>query len=67
MAFDPQRTTMTRTEAARAEIDVGLRSYMLRVYNYMSLGVAFTGAIAMMVATNESLVMSIASMFWVFF
>ena len=67
MAFDPQRTTMTRTEAARAEIDVGLRSYMLRVYNYMCLGVAFTGAIAMMVATNESLVMSIASMFWVFF
>ena len=68
MAFDPQRTTMTRAEAARAEIDVGLRSYMLRVYNYMSLGVAFTGAIAMMVAIRtRSLVETIASMFWLFF
>ena len=67
MAFDPQRTTMTRAEAARAEIDVGLRSYMLRVYNYMSLGVAFTGAIAMLVASDAALVQGVASMFWVFF
>ncbi len=67
MAFDPQRTTMTRAEAARAEIDVGLRSYMLRVYNYMSLGVAFTGAIAMLVASDVALVQGVASMFWVFF
>ena len=67
MAFDPQRTTMTRTEAARAEIDVGLRSYMLRVYNYMSLGVAYTGAIAMIVASDVGLVQTIASMFWLFF
>ena len=67
MSFDPERVTMTRSEAARAEIDVGLRSYMLRVYNYMSLGVAFTGAIAMLVATNPNLVMTIASMFWVLF
>ena len=67
MAFDPQQTTMTRTDAARAEIDVGLRSYMLRVYNYMSLGVAFTGAIAMLVASDVALVQGVAQMFWVFF
>ncbi len=67
MSFDPERVTITRSEAARAEIDVGLRSYMLRVYNYMSLGVAFTGAIAMLVATNPNMVMTVASMFWVFF
>jgi hypothetical protein len=67
MSFDPERVTMTRSEAARTEIDAGLRSYMLRVYNYMSLGVAFTGAIAMLVATNPNLVMTIASMFWVLF
>jgi FtsH-binding integral membrane protein len=67
MAFDPERTTMTRAEAARAEIDVGLRSYMLRVYNYMSLGVAFTGAIAMFVASDVAFVQTIASMFWLFF
>ncbi len=67
MAFDPQRTTMTRGEAARAEIVVGLRSYMLRVYNYMCLGVAFTGAISMLVAMNESLVFTVAQSFWLFF
>lgn len=67
MAFNPQHVTLTRTEAARAEIDAGLRSYMLRVYNYMSLGVAFTGAIAMLVASNVALVQGVASMFWLFF
>ena len=33
--------------AARAEaIDVGLRAYMIRVYNYMAAGVALTGVVA---------------------
>src|SRR5512142_3577954 len=32
--------------AARAEIDAGLRAYMLRVYNYMAAGVALTGVVA---------------------
>jgi len=36
--------TVTRTEAA---IDQGLRSYMLSVYNYMTLGLAITGAAAL--------------------
>ena len=67
MAFGPERATMTRADARRAEIDVGLRSYMLRVYNYMSLGVAMTGAIAMSVASNESAVATVGSMFWLFF
>jgi len=67
MAFDPQHVTLTRTETARAEIDAGLRSYMLRVYNYMSLGVAFTGAIAMLIASDPALVQGVASMFWLFF
>ena len=54
--------------AAGAAIDEGLRSYMLRVYNYMSLGVAFTGAIAMIVAMNPPLVMALAGGgFWVLF
>jgi len=58
---------MTRSDAARAEVDAGLRSYMLRVYNYMSLGVAFTGAIAMFVASDVAFVQGVASMFWLFF
>lgn len=36
--------TAARTQA---EIDLGLRSYMLRVYNYMTLGLAITGAAAL--------------------
>lgn len=32
--------------ADRAAVDVGLRAYMLRVYNYMAAGVALTGIVA---------------------
>ncbi|MEM7225342.1 MAG: Bax inhibitor-1/YccA family protein [Pseudomonadota bacterium] len=60
MAFGPDRNTMTRTQARSAEIDVGLRSYMLRVYNYMSLGVAFTGIVALLVAMNPAIMQAIA-------
>jgi len=37
------------TPAARAgvAVDQGLRAYMLRVYNYMALGLAITGAVAL--------------------
>ena len=27
-------------------IDAGLRAYMIRVYNYMAIGVALTGVVA---------------------
>ncbi|MBL8666943.1 MAG: Bax inhibitor-1/YccA family protein [Rhodospirillales bacterium] len=51
---------MTRRQAEAAQIDVGLRQYMLRVYNYMALGVAATGIIAMLVAQNPALMQAIA-------
>ncbi len=35
---------------ARADIDEGLRQYMLRVYNYMASGLAITGIIAYLTA-----------------
>lgn len=40
--------------ATGADIDVGLRSYMLRVYNYMVLGLALTGAVAFFISTSPS-------------
>ena len=46
---------MTRTEAMQADIDVGLRQYMLRVYNYMASGLALTGIVAYMVANTSLL------------
>ncbi|PLX36580.1 MAG: hypothetical protein C0606_15005 [Hyphomicrobiales bacterium] len=43
--------------AGAADIDAGLRSYMLRVYNYMAIGLAITGlaaiAIFNMAVTND--------------
>jgi FtsH-binding integral membrane protein len=46
---------MTRTEAMQAEIDVGLREYMLRVYNYMASGLALTGIVAYLVVNSSLL------------
>jgi FtsH-binding integral membrane protein len=54
MAFGPERRTISRAEAQVADIDVGLRKYMLGVYNYMALGVAFTGIVALLVASSPA-------------
>lgn len=61
------RKYMTRTQTVAAGVDVGLRSYMLRVYNYMALGVALTGGIGMAVASSAEAVQAVASLFWVLF
>ena len=46
--FDPNYTAVRRGVGAdRAiAIDEGLRAYMIRVYNYMAVGVALTGVVA---------------------
>ncbi|RED48080.1 hypothetical protein DFP90_10898 [Aestuariispira insulae] len=54
-----QSTVMDRS-GARADIDAGLRSYMLKVYNYMALGVAFTGLIVLFMSTNQELMYTLA-------
>ena len=54
MAMGPDPRLMTRAQAAGADIDVGLRQYMLRVYNYMTGGLAVTGIIAYVVGTNPT-------------
>ncbi len=41
--------------ARQAEFDEGLRRYMLRVFNYMALGLALTGIVAFLVGTTPSL------------
>ncbi len=55
MAFDTQRSTWTRGQAEAAAIDVGLRQYMLRVYNYMASGLALTGIVAALVAGTPAI------------
>jgi len=51
----PDRRTMTRSQADAAQIDVGLREHMLRVYNYMASGVALTGIVAMLASSSPAL------------
>ena len=46
MEFNKQ-TTSVRSSASEAIIDQGLRSYMLKVYNYMASGVLLTGFVAL--------------------
>ena len=38
-----------------AEIDAGLRAFMLRIYNYMSIGLGLTGVVAYLVASSPTL------------
>ena len=38
ITLDTQGMSGTATDARTAEIDVGLRQYMLQVYNYMASG-----------------------------
>lgn len=54
---------------ARAEVDEGLRRYMLRVYNTMALGVAGTGVVVLALAAMPQLLVTLAvgPMKWVFF
>ena len=54
MAFDSgNRWTARATPMPQVGIDVGLRNYMLRVYNYMAGGLAITGVVAFLVADTS--------------
>jgi len=59
---DPQTTGVSAATVGvpRAARDVGLRSYMLSVYNYMASGVLLTGIVALLFA-NSSLINLIAT------
>ena len=56
MAFGPERNTVIARQAQEAAVvDVGLRQYMLGVYNYMASGLALTGMVAAFVAMSPGL------------
>jgi len=55
MATGPDRRYLSRSQADAATTDVGLRSYMLRVYNYMCVALAVSGAMAFYVSTSPTL------------
>ena len=50
MAFGNANERVVGRTQATAAFDEGLRAYMLRVYNYMGMGLAITGIVAFVVA-----------------
>ncbi len=69
MAISPERKVMSRAQAEAAAVDVGLRAYMLRVYNYMCVALALSGAVAFYVSTSLTLQQAIfgSPLMWVVF
>jgi uncharacterized protein len=66
MAYEPgNRWTARGAAVPQAEVDAGLRAFMLRVYNYMAGGLALTGVVAYAAAAS-GLYVSIAGspLFW---
>lgn len=59
--------TVPQTGAQVRDIDQGLRSYMLGVYNYMALGVAGTAIITFLVMMSPAAIQAVFSLKWVFF
>ena len=57
----------TTTTKSQAQVDVGLREYMLKVYNYMATGLGLTGLTAYFVAITPSLFNAIygTPLYWV--
>src|SRR3972149_12034470 len=58
MSYDAgnRSTVVTRAEAL---VDEGLRQYMLRVYNYMTGGLALTGIVAWLTASSPAMIQAI--------
>jgi FtsH-binding integral membrane protein len=72
MAIGPENRTVYRTSAGTQalEIDQGLRSYMLKVYNYMGLGLGLSGLTAYVVAqgvyAEAGWAMALVRAHWIF-
>jgi hypothetical protein len=53
------RSVIQSAARAHAELDAGLRAYLLRIYNYMALGLSLTGVVAFWVSTSPLLLQAI--------
>ncbi len=66
MSYNQGSRWTTRTAVPQVDIDVGLREYMLRVYNYMAGGLALTGLVAYgAVATGIYQALAHTILFWI--
>lgn len=53
------RPTVVRGRADAQSLDMGLRAYMLKIYNYMAIGLALTGVVAMLTASSPTMLNAI--------
>jgi FtsH-binding integral membrane protein len=61
MNMPQYRTSAGFGQQSAALFDEGLRQHMLRIYNYMALGLVLTGAVAFMVASTPAIYVPIFS------
>ena len=52
MAFETRTQYGSSAQVEAAAVDVGLRQYMLGVYNYMASGLALTGIVALLLSSS---------------
>ena len=57
--LDMRTQQMSHDQAYAAGIDEGLRAYMLKVYNYMCIGLGLTGAVAFATSTSPTMMQTI--------
>jgi len=57
--FTLRTAQMTGAQARDADIDAGLRAYMLKVYNYMCVGIGVTGAVAFGASTSPAFMQAV--------
>ncbi|HVJ34333.1 MAG TPA: Bax inhibitor-1/YccA family protein [Terriglobia bacterium] len=69
MVTRPNSQYAVRSQTGAAELDVGLRSYMLKVYNYMAAGLALTGLTAYGVfasaETHPAIIETVMNLRWI--
>jgi uncharacterized protein len=53
--------------SAGVALDVGLRSYMRGIYNYMALGIALTAVVVLAVASNPAALAAVYGLKWILF
>lgn len=59
MKKDFDSASLRRVASKSVTIDEGLRAYMLKVYNYMTLGLGLTGIISYLAGTNAAVMQTI--------
>jgi FtsH-binding integral membrane protein len=69
MALRPQGQFAGPTAVSRADIDLGLRAYMQRVFGMMGLGLGITGLVAFWVSNSPTMLQAIygTPLIWVVF